>query len=445
MPRLVVNAGSPEAWEIELRPGANSLGRSEENDFPIEHSSISSSHCQIIVMGRDALIQDLGSTNGTFLEGQLVEQAVLRPGQTFQLGSVEMRYESEAPPQGEADRNVRAPAKVEMRYESDAAPQPAAGAGEIPRPPPAPLPWAAFCKSHPRSVARFTCPKCHYHFCELCVSTRPSGGVARKFCRACGVECTPLQVRLVQAAPRAPSFASRLGSAFLYPLKGDGVMLVATGTIFYGLINAARFLARSAGGVFGVVALVFLGVLGVFGTVYLICYLRRILTSSAMGEEAMPDWPEVSEWSGDIVMPFLQFVGTVVACFLPAIAVALFVAPDHPWKGSALVAAGLFGCGYFPMAFLAVSMFDSVGAVNPLLVVPSIVRIPLHYLVTVLLLGGVLAARWAGGYLLPMVLPVPMVPTIVAGLIGLYLLTVEMRILGLLYVINKEELGWFKR
>ncbi|MGA2864680.1 MAG: FHA domain-containing protein [Verrucomicrobiota bacterium] len=415
MPRLVVNAGSPDAWEIELRPGANSLGRSEENDFPIEHSTVSSSHCQIIVTGRDALIQDLGSTNGTFLEGQLVEQAVLRPGQTFQVGSVAMRYESEA------------------------APQPAAGAGVIPRAPPAPSPGAAFCKSHPRSAARFACPKCHYHFCELCVSTRPSGGVARKFCRACGVECTPLEARPVQAAPRAPSFASRLGSAFLYPLKGDGAVLLVTGTIFYALINAARFFARFAG-LLGLVPLVFLGV---FGTGYLICYLRRILTSSALGEEAMPDWPEVSEWS-DIVMPFLQFVGTVVACFLPTIGVALFVAPDDPWRGSALVAAGLFGCAYFPMAFLAVSMLDSVGAVNPLLVVPSIVRIPLHYLVTVLLLAGVLAARWAGGYLLPMVLPVPIVPTLVAGLIGLYLLTVEMRILGLLYLTNKEQLGWFK-
>jgi hypothetical protein len=249
-----------------------------------------------------------------------------------------------------------------------------------------------------------------------------------------------LEARPVQAAARAPSFASRLGSAFLYPLKGDGVMLLVTGTIFYGLINAARFFARFA----GLLGLVPLALLGVFGTGYLICYLCRILTSSAMGEEAMPDWPDVSEWS-DIVMPLLQFVGTVVACFLPAIAVALFVAPDDPWKGPALVAAGLFGCGYFPMAFLAVSMFDSVGAVNPLLVVPAIVRIPLHYLVTVLLLGGVLAARWAGGYLLPMVLPVPIVPTLVAGLIGLYLLTVEMRILGLLYLTHKEELGWFKR
>jgi pSer/pThr/pTyr-binding forkhead associated (FHA) protein len=429
MARLLVNPGSAEAWGIELKPGANSLGRSQENDFPIEHSSISSSHCRIIVTGRNALLRDVGSVNGTFVEGRLVEEAQLRPGQLFQLGSVEMRYESD-----EA-------AGPEEASPMDQPPQALPAAGEVPLAPRLASPGAASCKSHPRSIARFACPKCGYHFCELCVSTRQSGGRARKFCRACGVECALLGAPPARVIPHAQSFAGRLAGAFLYPFKGDGVILLAGGTIFYAVISAASFFARFAG-VFGLAVIL---MITVFGTGYLICYLRRILTSSAIGKEDMPDWPDVTEFSDDILAPFLQFLGTVLACFLPAAAVSLFVARDNPWTGPALVAAILYGCICFPMAFLAVSLFDSVAAVNPLLVIPSILRIPLQYLLTVLLLGGVLGLRWAGEALLENLLPSPFLVRIFLGFAGLYLLTVEMRILGLLYLANKDRLGWFNR
>jgi hypothetical protein len=429
MPRLLVNPGSAEAWEIELKPGANSLGRGKENDFPIEHSSISSSHCRIIVMGRNALLRDVGSVNGTYVEGRLVEEAQLRPGQLFQLGSVEMRYESD-----EAAGPDEAPPL-------DQPPQALPAADGIPLAPRLATPAAASCKSHPRSVARFVCPKCGYHFCELCVSTRQSGGRARKFCRACGVECAPLGAPPARVVPQAQSFAGRLGGAFLYPFKGNGVILLASGTIFYAILNAASFFAQFAG-IFGMAVVL---LLTVFGAGYLICYLRRILTSSAIGQEEMPDWPDVSEFSEEILAPFLQLLGTVLACFLPALAVSLFVPHGHPWAGPALAAAMLYGCVCFPMAFLAVSVFDSVAAVNPLLVIPSILRIPLQYLLTVLLLGGVLALRWAGEALLDNLLPIPFLTRILLGFAGLYLLTVEMRILGLLYLANKDRLGWFNR
>jgi hypothetical protein len=429
MPRLVVNPDSSEAWEIELKPGANSLGRGEENDFQIEHSSVSNSHCQIIVMGRNALIRDAGSVNGTFVEGSLVEEAQLRPGQAFQLGSVEMRYESDEPAGPEEASPMEPP------------PEAAPASGGVPLAPRL-APFAAgFCKSHPRSVARFACPKCGCHFCELCVSTRQSGGRARRFCRACGIECAPLAAPPARAVPKEQGFAGRLGGAFLYPFKGDGMVLLATGTIFYAIINAASFFAQFAF-VYGLAVIL---MVSAFATGYLISYLRRILISSATGEEKMPDWPDISELWDDIVAPSLQFLGTVAVCYLPAAAVLLFVARDNPWAGPARVAATLFGCGCFPMAYLAVSMFDSVGALNPLLIFPSILRIPFQYLVTVLLLAGVLAIRWTGETFLERLLPIPFLVRIVFGFVGLYLLTVEMRILGVLYLANKERLGWFNR
>ena len=67
MNRIVVNPGTPQAWEIQLKQGTNSLGRAAHNDFPIEDLSVSGSHCQIIVSDEGVKIKDLGSTNGTFV------------------------------------------------------------------------------------------------------------------------------------------------------------------------------------------------------------------------------------------------------------------------------------------------------------------------------------------------------------------------------------------
>ena len=363
MARLVVNPDSADAWAIELRPGRNSLGRSEENDFQIEHSSVSSLHCQIEVSGSTATLKDLGSTNGTFVEGQLIEEARLRSGQVFSLGDVRVRFEAEpaAPPLGAA--------------------------------------------------------------------RRPGGGWSRL------------------PAQRPPRFAVRVCGAFLYPLAKDGAVLLVTGTIFLSIIEAGKYFARYAAvkgmGLGSLISLAFLLLLTVVGIGYLTNYLRRVVTGTAMGEEAAPDWPDLTDFTADILSPLFQLAATMLASLVPAILVGAFVQGTEKWGEVAVwVACGLGGI-YFPMAFLAVAMFDSVAAVNPLLVVPSITKVPGSYSLTVALLAGVLAAKWSGDYFLPGVIPIPIVPSVISTFSGLYLLMVEARVLGLLYLVNKERLGWF--
>ena len=55
MPRLLVNPGSSQQWEISLKPGTNTLGRSPACDAQIEHGSISGTHCQIVVNGETVI------------------------------------------------------------------------------------------------------------------------------------------------------------------------------------------------------------------------------------------------------------------------------------------------------------------------------------------------------------------------------------------------------
>jgi hypothetical protein len=92
--RLIINPGTPQAWEIQLKPGVNRIGRGEDNDFVINHQSVSTHHCEITVTDSAATLRDLGSTNGTFVERVPVTEIQLHTGHHVQFGSVGMVFES---------------------------------------------------------------------------------------------------------------------------------------------------------------------------------------------------------------------------------------------------------------------------------------------------------------------------------------------------------------
>jgi pSer/pThr/pTyr-binding forkhead associated (FHA) protein len=81
MAKLVVQPGSPAAWEIKLKAGTNSLGRNPANDFKLDDPSVSGSHCEIRLENENAVIKDLGSTNGTFVNRAPVTEAAIEKGE----------------------------------------------------------------------------------------------------------------------------------------------------------------------------------------------------------------------------------------------------------------------------------------------------------------------------------------------------------------------------
>ena len=99
MSRLVVNPAKPDAWEIELKPGVNRLGRGTPT---ISKLAMRRFPARIVKLSSDdglATIQDLGSTNGTFINGARIQNAKLENGQTIRLGGAEMIfYSATAPP-----------------------------------------------------------------------------------------------------------------------------------------------------------------------------------------------------------------------------------------------------------------------------------------------------------------------------------------------------------
>lgn len=75
--------------QIPLLPGENILGRSAEARVPLDLGRVSRHHARILVAGGRAVLEDLGSKNGTFVRGQLVTQpAELADGDEICIGPV---------------------------------------------------------------------------------------------------------------------------------------------------------------------------------------------------------------------------------------------------------------------------------------------------------------------------------------------------------------------
>jgi len=94
MARLQVITEGLKLRSLELRLGANRVGRDPEADFTLPHPSVSFSHCEFILSHDGVFVRDCDSTNGTFVNNESVKAARLEPGQTVRLGDVELAVES---------------------------------------------------------------------------------------------------------------------------------------------------------------------------------------------------------------------------------------------------------------------------------------------------------------------------------------------------------------
>jgi pSer/pThr/pTyr-binding forkhead associated (FHA) protein len=62
------------------------MGRDPASDLPVENSDVSWRHCLLDVQARGVFILDLDSTNGTFVNGILIRDGYLNPGDRIELG-----------------------------------------------------------------------------------------------------------------------------------------------------------------------------------------------------------------------------------------------------------------------------------------------------------------------------------------------------------------------
>jgi hypothetical protein len=118
MLKLVMLSPGMTGRTLELKTDKSTIGRLEDNTFPIVDPSVSSHHCEILLRGSEVVVRDLNSTNGSYINREKVtEGAVLKPGQILRLGQVEMRLEADnpaAPGKIQFDRTTVIPGGVKM-------------------------------------------------------------------------------------------------------------------------------------------------------------------------------------------------------------------------------------------------------------------------------------------------------------------------------------------
>ena len=71
------------------------IGRLPDNTIQIENISVSSHHAELTLSGGDYPLKDLNSTNGTFLNGKTINEALLSAGAKVRFGKVETVYQSD--------------------------------------------------------------------------------------------------------------------------------------------------------------------------------------------------------------------------------------------------------------------------------------------------------------------------------------------------------------
>ena len=95
--RLVILSPGMTGRAWELKADKCTIGRVEDNTFPIAEPSVSSHHCEILLRGSEVVVRDLNSTNGSYINREKITEGVLKPGQILRLGQVEMRLETDSP------------------------------------------------------------------------------------------------------------------------------------------------------------------------------------------------------------------------------------------------------------------------------------------------------------------------------------------------------------
>jgi len=89
------------ALEFILRRGENRVGAVPGSQVTLHDPSVSRNHALIRWVGENILVEDLGSRNGTLLNGRLVKTATLRPGDVLSFGSVELALGTVDPEEAE--------------------------------------------------------------------------------------------------------------------------------------------------------------------------------------------------------------------------------------------------------------------------------------------------------------------------------------------------------
>ncbi len=97
MAKLILSMDGLVLKEITLTKERTTIGRKPHNDIQIDNLAVSGEHAVIVTILNDSFLEDLGSTNGTLVNGQPIKKHFLQPNDVVELGKYKLKYINEAP------------------------------------------------------------------------------------------------------------------------------------------------------------------------------------------------------------------------------------------------------------------------------------------------------------------------------------------------------------
>ncbi len=99
MAKFILSMDNLVLKDITLNKERTTIGRKASNDIQIDNLAVSSEHAVIVTILNDSFLEDLNSTNGTFVNGQQVKKHFLQNNDLIELGKYRLKYVNETPVQ----------------------------------------------------------------------------------------------------------------------------------------------------------------------------------------------------------------------------------------------------------------------------------------------------------------------------------------------------------
>src|SRR5689334_20305064 len=103
MARLVLSLDGQVMAEYNMNKERYTIGRLPDNDIRIDNAAVSGHHSLIINILNDSFLEDLNSTNGTYVNGKLIKKHALQHGDTITVGHHQLRFTDTPGAEGEQD------------------------------------------------------------------------------------------------------------------------------------------------------------------------------------------------------------------------------------------------------------------------------------------------------------------------------------------------------
>ena len=102
MAKLILSMDGLVLKEFTLSKERTTIGRKAHNDIQIDNLAVSGEHAVVVTILSDSFLEDLGSTNGTLVNGQTVKKHFLQNNDVIELGKYKLKFVSDGPVQTKA-------------------------------------------------------------------------------------------------------------------------------------------------------------------------------------------------------------------------------------------------------------------------------------------------------------------------------------------------------